>query len=536
MENKNKWWWPSAASNNKERVSEKKLPQQFFNRTSPSNLVFVSGFDGEKDLGGIGPPVDYFLDYQRLRSRGWDFYLTNEVVQIIVNRMTTWTIGCGLKLESEPDEVVLATENIKIKPQEFSERVEARFSIYKESFNGMKCLSQIESTCYKNAKNGGDVLVVLRVVKGVVKTQLIDGMHVVSPMYGNDLNPNVLANGNRIVNGVEMDDSGEHIAYHVRNADLKYQRIMAKSKSTGMRLAYLVGGLEYRLDDSRCAPALAGVFNTLAKMDRYKEATLATAESTADTSLQIVHDAQSTGENPLKDRILQAKDALANDGTIPVDAYNKELANKVAIQTEASVFNLTQGSEIKPIEKSKGELYFKDFWSVFFDLVCAAMGIPPNVAASKYDTSFSSARAAIKDWEHTLIVERYNFALSFLQPIYELWLHLEIMQSKIDAVGYFQAFIDDNFMVLSSFRKARWIGDNVPHIDPLKEVTAERLKLGTTGAAIPLTTAERATAVTNGGKFSQNMKQYAKELEESKTLGIEDESLEPKEKEDKKED
>ena len=77
MENKNKWWWPSAASNNKERVSEKKLPQQFFNRTSPSNLVFVSGFDGEKDLGGIGPPVDYFLDYQRLRSRGWDFYLTN---------------------------------------------------------------------------------------------------------------------------------------------------------------------------------------------------------------------------------------------------------------------------------------------------------------------------------------------------------------------------------------------------------------------------------------------------------------------------
>jgi capsid protein len=536
METINKKWWTSPIDffkpkskaiqeSNSENLVTPKSSAYFSSNSGNSRLLFVSSFDGEKNLGEIGPAQQYILNYVQLRERGWGFYLTNEVVQIIINRMTVWTIGRGLKLESEPNESVLLSEGIKINPQAFSDLVESRFSIYKESkmstYDGMRNLSKLESACYKNSKIAGDVLVVLRVIKGILKTQLIDGTHVMSPMYGNDWNPQKLANGNRIMNGVEMNDAGEHVAYHVRNADLTFSRIAAKSPTTGLTVAYLVGGLEYRLDNSRCIPALAGLFETLAKMDRYKEATIATAEESAKTTLQIVHEANSTGESPYLQQIVQARDVSANDGTIPVDVKNTEIANKVAVSTNKQVFNMTQGSKLEPVEKSKAELYFKDFYSVFFDLVCAAIGIPPNVAMSKYDTSFSSARAAIKDWEHTLLVERYNFSLSFNQPIYEMWLHLEILQNKVSAPGYMIADRQNNYMVLASFRNARWVGDNVPHIDPLKEVNAERLKLGDTGASLPLTTLESATEVVNGGSSKANMKQYAKELEESKTAGIE---------------
>lgn len=544
METKMEWWknpigYVKAEINNRQIkkhvedgnkfVLHDMKPSAYFSASTLNRrMLFISMFNGEKNLGEIGPAKDYLLEYNQLRGRGWGFYLTNETVQIIINRMTVWTIGLGLKMESEPNEIVLQSEGVKLDVQKFSELVESRFSIYKEAnfstYDGMKNLSQLESTCYKNSKIGGDVLVVLRVVKGVIKTQLIDGAHVVSPQSGTDYSPLDLGNGNRIMNGVEMNEAGEHIAYHVRNADQTFTRIRAKNPTTGMKVAYLVGGLEYRLDNSRCIPALAGLFETLAKMDRYKEATIATAEETAKTTLQVVHDIASDGSSPYLKQVVSARSKAGNDGKIPVDDQGQILADKIAVSTNKQVFNMTQGSKLEPIDKNKGELYFKDFYSVFFDLVCAAIGIPPNVAMSKYDTSFSSARAAIKDWEHTLFVERYNFSRSFLQPIYEFWLHLEILQSKVQAPGYMVAYNQNNFMTLAAYRFTRWIGDNVPHIDPLKEVEAERRKLGVTGDSLPLTTLESATEKVNGGSSKSNMKQYSKELSESKSLGIKEEA------------
>jgi len=146
--------------------------------------------------------------------------------------------------------------------------------------------------------------------------------------------------------------------------------------------------------------------------------------------------------------------------------------------------------------------------------------MPPNVAMSKYDTSFSSARAAIKDWEHSLLIDRYKFSLAFLQPIFELWLHTEVLKNKIELSGYLLASAQKNETILACYRQVTWIGDNVPHIDPLKEVMAERLKLGNTSDSIPLTTVEAATQTLNGGDSRSNMQQFSKELEQSKKLGV----------------
>lgn len=486
-----------------------------------------SMYDGERNLGGIGPVKDYWLDYESLRARGWQAYLTNESVQTIVNKLIVWTIGRGLKPDYNPNVVVLKSEGIQITPEQvqgISELIEARFCLYKESkyssYSGMMNLSHAESVCYRNSKNGGDTLVVLRYINNMVKFELIDGCHVISPMGGDDWNPRELGNGNRIMNGVEMNDRGEHVAYHIRDAKLKYHRIEAKSKTTGLTVAFLVGGLEYRLDNSRCIPALSGLFEVLATMDRYKSATIATAEEQAKIVYQIKHGATSTGENPLIQQITQARDTAKNDGTVPVSADITAMADKVAVSTEKQVINNVPDSEVMPINKNQNELYFKDFYSTFFDLVCAAIGMPPNVAMSKYDTSFSSARAAIKDWEHSLLIDRYKFSLAFLQPIFELWLHTEVLKNKIELSGYLLASAQKNETILACYRQVTWIGDNVPHIDPLKEVMAERLKLGNTSDSIPLTTVEAATQTLNGGDSRSNLQQYSKELEQSKKVGV----------------
>ena len=155
------------------------------------------------------------------------------------------------------------------------------------------------------------------------------------------------------------------------------------------------------------------------------------------------------------------------------------------------------------------------------EVSCAAVEMPPNVALSKYDDNYSASRAAIMEWKHTLLIKRKKFADQFWKPIYELWFTVMVLQNRIQAPGFLAARENKNYFVVLAYLNARFAGPNVPHIDPVKEVTAERLKLGVTSAAIPLTTVEAATEALGDGDSVSNMVQYADELEESKKLGIE---------------
>ncbi len=73
---------------------------------------------------------------------------------------------------------------------------------------------------------------------------------------------------------------------------------------------------------------------------------------------------------------------------------------------------------------------------------------------------------------------------------------------------------------MDSFRNARFVGASVPHIDPLKEVEAERAKLGDAAAHLPLTTLEAATEALGGGDVGANLEQFAREQKRANGLGI----------------
>lgn len=482
-----------------------------------SFLWNLFAYNGEKNLGELGPTKDYLLDYGSLRSRGNQLYLDNEVAQTIINRMVAWVIGNGLTLESEPNEIILKSEGIALDIQAFTDLVEARFNTLKEckqsTFARMKNLSELETTAFISSSNGGGILVVLRVKNAIVNYEIIDGAHVRHWAGGTDLNPTLLDNGNRIAHGIEMNDAGEHVAFWVLKANNDYQEIRAKSRTTGLTMAFMYGGAEYRIDNSRTIPVLAGLFQSLTQMDEYKTATLGSAKEQNAVAYQTVSEIGATGENPFGAVLARAQDANANDGTLAVDSQLKELANTVQVSMNKQTFHNPVGTKIETLKKNEAELYFKDFWSTLFEVGCAAANIPPNVAMQRFDTSFSSARAAIKDWEHSLILKRYKHGMGFLQPGYELQLHLDILTGKVQAPGYLTAFTTGNTLVLAAYRHARWVGDNVPHIDPVKEVQAERLKLGDAGANMPLTTQKKSTEALNGGSSKNNTDDFAKELE-----------------------
>lgn len=490
-----------------------------------SNAVSIS-WNGEKSLGEMGPARLYYLDYNMLRLRSWQAYHENEIAQIVINRLTLWMIGKGLKLESNPVMEVLKQERINIgkDSEAFNAAVEARFGLWAgdrmSDYSGMTCMNDHAKTAFKNGKVGGDVLVVLRYIDDCLKVQLIDGAHIQSPTTGIDYLPGKATNGNDIRNGIELNSRNEHVAYYVRNEDYTYTRIEARSASTGLLMVYMVYGDRYRLDNYRGVPKIAVSLQTIKNLDRYKEAMVGSAEERAKIVMTIVHDAISNGENPMITQLVKASGFGEGTEDLPLDVNGKQLADTVAATTNKSVFNMPRGSKMEALE-SKTELAFKEFYQTNADIICAAMGIPPNVAFSIYNDSFSASRAATKDWEFSMIVERDDFSFQYYQPIYEAYLYIEILKNKIIVPGYLKAFTQDNKMALAAYHNAEFTGPMFPHIDPEKEVNAERLKLGPLGAHLPLTTMEAATRNLNSGDSNANMRQFAKEINVAEGLGLE---------------
>lgn len=486
--------------------------------------VFSFSYDGEKNLGEAGPIIDYRLDYEGLRLRAWQSYIESEITSTATNRFAMWIVGSGLKIQAAPQEVTLKSEGIELKKEAFNEVVEARFTTWSNStmpdYAGLQRLGAIRRTAFINAFLGGDVLVVLRYVKGVVKVQLVDGAHVSSPRLGGEELAEAQKNGRVIRHGIEMEKNGRHVAYYVRKDFMSYERVAAYDKNTGLRMAYMVYGMRYRMDNHRGIPQISTVLETIKKLERYKEATVGSAEELAKIAYQIVHQAYSDGENPVVKHMAKAFNPDGDNGQLPASIEGQQLADLIQVSTNKQTWNMPLGAKMETVASNQRELHFKDFYETNAIFAYAAVGIPQEVALSKYDSNFSSSRAALKDWEHTIITTRDEFTYQFDQPICELWLHAQILENKISAPGYLSAYRQDNQMVLSAYRSFRWIGPRVPHIDPVKEVEAERRKLGDAAGYIPLTSVEQATENLNGGDSDANMSQFGEELKYADQLGI----------------
>jgi len=317
--------------------------------------------------------------------------------------------------------------------------------------------------------------------------------------------------GNIIEDGIEFSPEGEHVAYYVRqiNKNNDWKRIPAGGKKTKRLQAYLVYGNRYRLNNNRGIPIFTSSLETLKKLDRYKEAAVASAEERAKIPYFIEHDMNSTGTNLLLDKMAQELDPNANvQGDF---SPTTKLTEKIATSTQKTVFNLEVGSKIKAMAHDN-ELTFKEFYNTIVSSIASSILLPPEVALSKYESSFSSSRAALKDWEHMLNVARNDFATQFIRPIFELWLDLQITTGVIVDEGYMKARNSNDVMLKLAYLNARWIGANVPHIDPLKEVKASREKLGPLAANLPLSTISKETEGLNTGEFDENVERFNKEI------------------------
>ncbi len=493
-----------------------------------SQFMFAISYNGEKNLGEAGPIIDYRNDYVAIRMRSWQLFYESEIAQTIIKRDTLWKISKGLKLEAQPNEKVIQSEGYTIAKDDLSkvdDLIEYRFENFanstRASYSQQFTLHQLAKEVYKNSRVGGDMLVIMRIENKQLNVQLIDGANVQSPLLTNETLISDIGNGYKTINGIVMNNKGQHVAYWIRTGILTFERIEARQKSTGLLMAFMVNGLRYKIGDTRCMPLLSVVIETVKKIERYKEATVGSAENAAKVAFAIEHHIAGSGENPFVDQLSKAFNYNASSpaSDLPEDINGQKLSNTVAATTNNQAVNLPQGASLKTLEH-KAEVHFKDFYDTNKEAIAAACDIPGSVVFMKHDGSYSASRADLKDWEHTLMVGRDDFSIQFYQRVYNVWLWLEVMTMKVNLPQYIKAYADRNYIAIEAYQQARWKGPSVPHIDPLKEVQAVRLMLGSQAESLPLTTLENGTELLNQGDFDENLSQFSEELDDAKSKKV----------------
>jgi len=469
--------------------------------------IYQEFYDGEKSPGELGAPVHIIPDFRSLGIRSREQYLKSDIAKIIINTYVDWVVGAGLKLQSEPVSSEIVKEGFNFNRDKFVKDAETRFRLYVNTnavdYQKNTSLTKIERMAKKSAIIDGDVLVVLRTSKQGPNIQLINSHHINSPL-GGKWETEAKNRGNKIRHGVEVDDKGQHIAFYVSNDDFTYTRITAMGERTNRLQAFLLYGDEFRIDDVRGLPIYATNLEKMKKIDRYVEATVGSAEERAKVPFFFEHGINSSNENPLKNTIKMAYNA--GEGNELITQSIEDTSKKVAQTTGKNAINLPNDVTMKSIE-SKNELAFGDFLNNNFIFICASVGIPYEVALSKFENSFSASRMAAKQWEHILKKERSLFSDAFLKPFYNIFLELEILNGKISAEGYFVAIQRKDVILLEAYRNCRFIGANVPHVDPVKETNAEILKINNN-----LTTYERATEELGTGDFESNQDKLKSEI------------------------
>ena len=478
-------------------------------------------WDGEKTLGELGTVVRNIPDFDRLRLRSYNAFATIDTVKIIANKFFFWTVGSGLKLQSEPNRQVLKSEgitNTDAEYTEFQQRVESRFLVYSNSkemdYNKQKTLHELAQDAFQMEFLGGDFLVICRFDKNGITVQLISGEHVQTPSLDNDFIQQAIANGNYIDCGIEIDSKGNHVAYFVNTklptGEVKSQRIEAVGKVTKKRLVWLVAGNKISPDHLRSVPAMAQSLEKINKLDRYTEASVTKEEQSAKIVHTIEHAEYSTGENPLMSKVNQVRNGNVVDGDVVDNRVLADgLANRITETSSGTTYNMPNGATLKTF-KADNASSFAEFYSTIFKSISAGVDVPPEVAMQEYNSNYSASRAAINSFGYIIDVKREKFAINFYKPIFELWLEFQILSKKIVINGYLEGI--DNFMVTKSYSQCRFLGKNMPHIDPLKEIKAIRSMLGDKkNEETSLISYEQATEMLGAGEWSENFMKYQEE-------------------------
>lgn len=475
------------------------------------------------------PNEDIDWNNTTLRQRGRILYMSSPLATSAVNTNRTKVVGVGLTLKSSIGREILglSPEAAKL----WQKHTEAEFRLWADrkqncDATGMNAFSELQQLALLSWLMSGDVFPVFKHYPVTpanpysLRIHLVEADRISTPMDygGGTLYPGITDgrnpdNGNRIFDGVEVDASGMVVAYYIRNTypwqitgePTVWTRIEAYGKETGLPNILHIMNSE-RCDQYRGVSYLAQVVEPLLQLRRYTESALMAALVQSFFTAWIVTKTDPS-EIPIN---------VVGTGDIAAPETNPDAASLPAAQNEyemgpGTVAHLAESEDIKFGSPNIPTTGFDAFVNTFCKLIGAGMNIPYDVLVKEYNSSYSSARAALMDAWEDFRMRRKWFVDDFCQPVYEVWLAEAVARGRIKAPGFFS-----DPLIRAAWCGARWIGPTQGSLDPLKEAKAAVLQI-----QHGLKTHEQVTRETGGGDWDENVEQLAAENQKLAAAGAE---------------
>lgn len=470
---------------------------------------FVGGtgsWGGDKFAGGFGITKDYeIVDYWLLRKRSKQLFTENLYARGLIRRLITNEINKGLALEATPDAEILGLDRDDLSV--WSENTERRFTIYGKNpelcdHRQARTFGALQRQARMMALISGDVLVLLRQGPSKLPTiDLIDAEHVSNP-ESDTLIRAVRNRGNEISNGVEIDKSGRHVAFFIKQKNGIHRRVTALGARTGRRQAWLLYGTERLIDDVRGQSILALVMQSLKEIDRYRDAEQRAAVLNAMIAVWVEKTEDKPGTLPVtggavrKDTITTQNDS---QGRKDID-FSQSMPGSIYQEMQ-------HGEKIQSYDTKRPNVNFGAFEAAIVQAFAWANEIPPEVMTLAFQNNYSASRGAVNELKMYLDMKRTSFGEEFNNPIYQDWTISETLNNSIVAPGLLEAWRNPALWdIFGAWMLADWSGAIKPNVDLLKEVKAYQMLVSEGWL-----TRDRASRELTGMKYSKTVQQLVKE-------------------------
>ena len=239
------------------------------------------------------PKEDIDFNNQTLRQRSRMLAMSTPIAKSAINTSRTNVIGLGLKLKSAINHDILGMTAEQA--VEWQRRVEAEFDLWANDkracdATGMNDFYALQQLAYSSWLASGDVFAIIKRKKPTLfypyslRIHLVEADRIRTPGMAGWGTFGRAKNGNRIFDGVEVDDDGAAVAYYVSNqhpyeigdSAEKTVRVEAYGAKTGLPNIIQVMESE-RPDQYRGVSFLAPVIEPLLQLRRYTDTELTAA-------------------------------------------------------------------------------------------------------------------------------------------------------------------------------------------------------------------------------------------------------------------
>jgi lambda family phage portal protein len=485
-----------------------------------------------KAFDAISSSANQDINYNnaRIRNRTRILYMSSSIAASAINTNRTHIVGPGLKLKSSVKSALL-----KLTPEtakEWQSRTQLEFELWaskKENCDaiGINNFAALQQLALKSWLLSGDVFVLIKRHKPTpqnpytLRLHVIEADRVCTPSIGVNIaslngatDGKNKDNGNLIYDGVEVDNGGRVVAYHICNTypnqivtpKAEWTRVEAYGAKTNLPNILQIMESE-RPEQYRGVSILAPVIEMLLQMRRYTESELVSAVIQSFFTAVIMTD-QNPGDIPINE---------VGGGDVMGVGENTERSVKRQVSHNPNEYEMGPGTmvHLKPGEKVQfgspniPTAGFVNFEKEISKQIGAALELPHDVLVKEFDKSYSAARGALMEAWEAFTMRRSWFCDTFCQPIYELWLSEAVALGRIKAPGFF-----DDPLVHAAWSAANWIGPTATQLDPVKEAKAAVINVDR-----GFKTYEQVTTENGGGDWSENITQVKREIAALKDAG-----------------